>query len=363
MQNHKRMYLMILLMCMGGISSPTSLESVAAGQSAPRATSVPELLQRYTQALDATQSFIESYEEVCDYRNRMPGQSKAVGGKRFARGQIRSDGHRIYLRNYYWGDFTSNMKDLPEDAPRYNLRIEADKKLYTHSTAVNNPQVKGTAYLQPAHSEKGAMNRGSCSGIHGFLGSEERLDAVLRGAKRVSVRPTTETVRGFACHVIDADTQYGQYTVWLDPAHGYHAAKVTRKAVRGQKEQEDVIPRGDRSTGSVVTTRFEQVAGVWVPVEAEDKIAYISGKSFRSQRDRFKRTIITLNPDHDTLGSFDNPLEHPANDPELKNETRVNIIGPGSVKVKGTWQDGKVVDESGKVIDIRRLLMAAAGDN
>jgi hypothetical protein len=340
---------------MGWISGPAWVGSVAAGQSASQAASVPELLQRYTQALDATQSFVESYEEVCDYRNRMPNNSKVVGGKRFARGQFRSDGHRIYLRNYYWGDFTSNMKGLPEDAPRYRLRIEADKKLYSHTTAVNTPRVKGTADFQPSHYEKGVMNRGSCSGIHGFLGSEERLDAVLRGAKRVSVRPTTETVRGFACHVIDANTQYGQYTVWLDPAHGYHAAKVTRKAVRGQKEQEDVIPRGDRSTGSVVTTRFEQVGGVWVPVEAEDEIAYTSGKFFRSQRDHFKRTIITLNPDHDKLGSFDNPLEHPANDPELKNGTRVNIIGPGSVKVKGTWQDGKVVDESGKVVEISQL--------
>ena len=355
MQNHKRMCLMMFVMCMGRISSSPWVGSVATGQSASQAASVPELLQRYSQALDATQSFIESYEEVCDYRNRMPGNSKVVGGKRFARGQLRSDGHRIYLRNYYWGDFTSRMKGLPEDAPRYRLRIEADKRLYVHTTAVNNPRVKGTASLQPAHSEKGVMKRG----IHGFLWSDERLDAVLRGANRVSLRPTTEMVRGFACHVIDAGTQYGRYTVWLDPAHGYNAAKVTRKAVGGQKERESVMPKGDRSTGSVVITRFEQVGeqvgGVWVPVEAENEIAYTSGVFFRSMRNHFKRTKITLNPDHDKLGSFDNPLEHPANDPELKNGTRVRITVPNSVRVKATWQDGKVIDESGKVVDIRQL--------
>ena len=204
------------------------------------------------------------------------------------------------------------------------------------------------------------MNKGSCSGIHGFLGSEERLDAVLRGANRVSVRPTTETIRGFACHVINADTKYGQYSVWLDPAHGYNAAKVTRKAAGGQKEQERVMPKGDRSTGSVVITRFEQVGDVWVPVEAEDEIAYTSGKFFRSQRDHFKRTKITLNPDHDKLGSFDNPLENPTNDPELKSGTRVHITDPG-FKVKCSWQDGKIVDESGKVVDIPQLRATAKG--
>ncbi len=217
-------------MYMGWISGFAWIGSAATGQSASQAASVPVLLQRYAQALDATQSFIESYEEVCDYRNRMPSNPKVVGGKRFARGQLRSDGHRIYSRNYYWGDFTSNMKGLPEDAPRYRLRIEADEKLYSHSTAVNTPRVRGTAAFQPSHSEKGVMNMSSYSGIHGFLGSEKRLDAVLRAASRISLRPTTEPINGFACHVIDAHTKYGQYTVWLDPTHGYNAAKMTRKA-------------------------------------------------------------------------------------------------------------------------------------
>ena len=113
MQNPRPMSVMISVMCMGCISGSAWVGSVATGQSASQATSVPELLQRYTQALDATQSFIESYEAVSDYSYRMPDGSKVAKGKRFARGQLRSDGHRIYLRDYYWGDFTSKMKGLP----------------------------------------------------------------------------------------------------------------------------------------------------------------------------------------------------------------------------------------------------------
>jgi hypothetical protein len=327
----------------------------AAGQSTSRALSVTELLQRYTKALDATQSFTDTYEEVCDYSYRMPDGARVAKGKRFARGQNRADGARLYRQNYYWGDFNPKLMNLPESNSRYNLRIEADGKLYAYSTAVNDSRVKGTAYLQPSLYEKGVMNRSRCSGLHGFLGSDERLDAVLRRAKRVSVRPTTELVNGVACHVIDANTEYGRYKVYLDPIHGFHAVKIIREATGGQKEQEDVMPKGDRSTAYMVVTRFEQVDGVWVPVEAEQETDYTSGEFFRRSRNHYKRANIVLNPNHDKLGSFDNPLEHPDNDPELKNGTRVSITGPGSVRVRGSWQDGKVVDESGQVINISQL--------
>ena len=110
--------------------------------------------------------------------------------------------------------------------------------------------------MQPAHRDKAAITLGTYSGIYGFLGSDERLDAVLRGAKQISMRPTTETVSGIACHVIDADTDYGQYTVWLDPAHGYNAVKVTRKATGGHKENHWLMPKGDHARGSVVICQW-----------------------------------------------------------------------------------------------------------
>lgn len=61
----------------------------------------------------------------------------------------------------------------------------------------------------------------------------------------------------------------------------------------------------------------------------------------------YKRTKIVLNPDHNKLGSFDDPLENPSNDPELKNGTRVLM---NHLPIYYTWQDGKVVDKTGRVI-------------
>jgi hypothetical protein len=343
------MSLITFVMCVGWISGPAWAGSVTTS----KAASVSELLQRYTQALDATQSFTDDYEEVVDFSYRTSG---AMKGKQYKRGQNRADGRaRIYRQQYIWGDFNPQNRNLPESSPRFNLRVDADKKLYVHTGAINNTRVKGSANLQPSQQDPPRLNMETFAGSYGHVGCDKRLDAVLREAKQISMRPTTETVNEVLCHVIDADTQYGRYTVWLDPAHGYNAAKVTRTATGGHKENEWPMPKGDHASGSVLITRFEQVEGVWVPVEAEHETTYTSGRLFRRSHSHYKRANIVLNPDHDKLGSFDNPLENPANDPELKNGTRVRIILPNSVGVKATWQDGKVVDESGKLVDIRQL--------
>jgi len=354
MLNQKRMSLMMSVMCMGWILVSTWIGSVAAGQSASQTASVSELLQRYTHVLDATQSFTDTYEEVVDFSYRTGG---AMKGKQYKRGRNRADGRaRIYCQQYIWGDLNQQNMDLPESTPRYNLRIvEAYNKRYVHARAINNPDVKGTAYFQPANEDPALLNMQTYSGCYGYLGCDKRLDVVLREAKQISMRSTAEMVNEIACHVIDADTQYGRYTVWLDPAHGYNAAKISRTATGGYKEIESLMPQGDHASGFVVITRFEQVAGVWVPAEAEQEMVYTGGQLFRRDRSHYKRANIVLNPDHDKLGSFDNPLEHPANDPELKNGTRVRITLPNSVRVKATWQDGKIADESGNVIDVTQL--------
>ncbi|MCK4292049.1 MAG: hypothetical protein KAY65_02545 [Planctomycetes bacterium] len=61
----------------------------------------------------------------------------------------------------------------------------------------------------------------------------------------------------------------------------------------------------------------------------------------------YKRTKIVLNPDHNKLGSFDDPLENPSNDPELTNGTRVL---KNYLPIEYIWQDGQVVDENGRVV-------------
>jgi hypothetical protein len=354
MRNHRSAILMVCL-----VSAAFTLNPLWAGDAASPAPSVQELLDRYKQALDATQSCIDFYEGTCDYGYRTQQGSPAVYGKRAIRGQNRADGQRTFVQTYIWGDFNAQLRNLPASNPRYYLTINADRWVYGHNMAVNDPQVRGSASLQPSPTEKGSFCHEVYSGIFGFLGSDERLDVLLRGADRISVRPAPETIHGSPCAVIEADTKCGRYTVWLDPAHGYHAAKVVRKAVGGQHELGWDMAAGDQAAGSVEVIRFEQTGGVWVPMEVDQETSYTSGELFRKDHTRYKRTKITLNPDHDKLGSFGNPLlTNPANDPELKKNGTTVRVG-GAITFKGSWQNGGVVDESGNVVDLRQMMAGA----
>ena len=314
----------------------------AAGAGVPQ---VSDLLGKYTQALDATNSYMDSYEMVSEYSYNLPYVPRPVqDAKKFTRGEHRSDGQRAYHLSYFWGDINAGERNLPESNPRYNLRVEAEQKMYSHSCAINNPRVRGTAYSQPGRTQKATISREPYSAILGYLGTDERLDAVLRRASNVSVRETTEAVNGSPCYVVDAVTEYGKYTVWLDPEHGYQAAKATREAAGGHKDYISVIPEGASQKGYVEITRFEQVDGVWVPMEGSQDNAYTTEdpQYFNKERAQFKRTQITLNPDHDVLGSFEDPLEHPAQDPELKNGTRVMI---GRVPMALVRRNGRPVPD------------------
>ena len=328
-----------------------------ADQAAPQILSVQEFLTRYTQVLDATQSFTDAYEMTSEFSYNLPNGWAMSKAKKFVRGMHRADGRRVYNQAYTWGDFNAKEVNLPENKPRYHLRIETDRMLYTHATAINNPRVKGCAYYQPAVRETAVISRQPYSGILGFVGADERLDKVLRRAPRISVRRGTEDVNGFACHVIDANTKYGSYTVWLDSQHGYNAARVTLQTTGGQKVYEDVASRGDRQKISVDVVRFERIDGVWVPLEGWQYREYVLADSqfFNKERAHLTRTRITLNPDHETLGSFADPLENPAQDPEFKDGTPIIFGSSGRQPMKGVWQGGRVVDSLGQPIDMKLL--------
>jgi hypothetical protein len=115
--------------------------------------------------------------------------------------------------------------------------------------------------------------------------------------------------------------------------------------------------KGFSSRHSMDNVRFEKIDGVWVPMEC-DRITHVclgSPDKFTKDEVHFKRTKIQLNPDHDALGSFLDPLKNPGVDPELVNGARVNF-GDG---IRRTWINGKavadvddtIIDELDKIVD------------
>ena len=74
-----------------------------------------ELIDKYTQALDSTSSFISDYEKTTEGGSRSGGGSHA--GKSSSRGQLRYDKQRIYTYKYRWGKWASLT--FTKDKPHY----------------------------------------------------------------------------------------------------------------------------------------------------------------------------------------------------------------------------------------------------
>ena len=332
--------------------------------------SVEDLLDRYTRALDSTASFIEHYERTGKNRDNFPPNHpfySVYGGKKSRhksseRGTYKfKENEGYYHREYAWGYFNQNWKNVPEDKPVLRVWIhtmdiqyfhQVNNHLHQTGSATWSDMTKKTATIAPPSATVGIAH------LLGYIDSDERLDALLRKADSISLRKRTARVGGSDCFVLQAHTKYGQYTVWLDPNHGYHPAKVRHEAKAGEYLHHHIIPAGSIGTGYLDVLKFKKVDGIWVPVEARAGYHRTMGapKYYMGEDKHYKRTKIVLNPDHDKLGSFADPIfENPTNDSELVNGTVVELWLSPNKSSKYTWQDGKLVDADGKKVDMEKI--------
>ena len=102
--------------------------------------------------------------------------------------------------------------------------------------------------------------------------------------------------------MIYAKTDSGRISLWIDPAHGYNVARAESRGTQGNLYYGRPLTRGQVVSSRIEHIRFEKTDDVWVPVEADmkqyqdDRISIIKW--------HHKRTKMTLNPDHNALGSF-----------------------------------------------------------
>jgi hypothetical protein len=165
---------------------------------------------------------------------------------------------------------------------------------------------------------------------------DNRVDSILMQASSLSVRDELEEVGGFNCYVIDAATDYGPYTVWIDPQHGYNIARA-----ENTKKPESLVRDGKRRFGGhgsyhflLDNVHFEKIDGIWVPMEAyiEVKRYNADGRLRRTWKMHHKRTDFQLNPDHHALGSFI---------PQIEEGSRFPIEGVPGIQYE--WRDGEIV--------------------
>jgi hypothetical protein len=331
----------------------------------PAATSVPpasELLDKYAKALDSTQSFISFWEYSGVMSYRIPSWGMEVDNvKKFSRGEHRTDNKgRKYTRDYSWGYQSSIYPNLSGDNAKYGMNIIGSDFTYRNEQKLgDNPydfpgrvdyRKRGTkGWDIPDRKTWGYFDNGANSAFLGYFYTQERLDRILRKKKRLYLRPKPENVNGSLCYVLEADTPYGDFKIWLDSEHGYHPARIRATVTVGDDigdpGRPHIITKAEAITRKFIVdnVRFEKIDGVWVPMETDNTTHIILGSEngFSRSMYNFKRTKIVLNPDHDALGSFTDPIENPGIDPELRNGTEMNLnLGDDIERV---WRDGKPI--------------------
>ena len=326
------------------------------------ATAVPplsELLDKYTQALDATQSMISHYESGTITSGYLPPMNMKHANERiYGRGQRRTDGKgRIYHQACYWGYHFTEKRDVPEERARYSLVVATPDFQYSHNKVTRGVADGALVYKEKRSPGFDNFRDQSDAFFLGYLGNDSRIDINLRNARDSFVRPQTEIINGSACYVIQADTAYGDHTVWLDSTHGFQPARIEIS-----RTGDDIVnvtahqPPPDKQVESKETLviddiSFKKIQGVWIPVEGHVS-SHVEwprhGFYFDNEID-FRTTEIVLNPDHDALNSFADPMKNPQLDPELTSGIRVRL---GEEALGCVWRGGKVVDKAGRTVNI-----------
>ena len=303
-----------------------------------------ELLDKYAANQDKLKSFIARTEVVTTHLTQdVPAQQARVDRYLV---EFRYDGSDSDLRVYYnWTDLKLGDDGtwVPEDRSTTWLWDGKWSYEYHRAGALDSSSVYIISGVEYTRRGLAVLYSGAGPILGILYGDLDRFDSILRQSDSISVRGQLERVGPVDCYVIDAKCkQHGTYAVWLDPQHGYGIAKA---AVH--KGPEDLLhgrrPSSYINTGSykgqrlfVENVRFQNIEGVWIPMEADDRIVTEEQNKTSSSHTHYRIAQIDIDPNHAELQSFA---------PNIQNGTSIRVMGaPG---IEYMWQEGMqfVVDE------------------
>lgn len=289
--------------------------------------SVSELLDRYTANQYKLSSFISKTETVG--RHQRANEDRATFMRQF--NESRVDGDRIHINSQTWYKLPSRDAPTPIEDAKIFYHLWDGKRFMTYKVGLradmnwNEESIKSAMAI--------ISNGLPFFGIR--YSENEPLHTVLRRAKAISVRDKLELVGSQDCYVIDAKTGSGTYTVWIDPQHGYQIAQAEIRVGPGDHFRVRTLEDNQNRFLAIRNVRYENIDGIWIPMEADIHYEYIEPEPDKNSTTDLhnKITQITLNPDHDALGSFV---------PALVDGTPVIDRDFG---IKYTWQDGQLVPD------------------
>lgn len=273
-----------------------------------------ELVAAYTAHQNRIRRISFDYEHATegnyDYSLSGPG----AGHRAFyERGSFITDGERCSMRHLQWGEEYSgetrtesqaNFATLAFDGTAYISYIGGPTDgppglIDMHPNARQSPIAdsafrNGRTYLLFARYPGGAM-----LGLP--LPNGWRMEEFLSSARRVALRPSKETIGTSECYVLDADLDYGDFTVWFDPERHYNIAQSVIHVSPG--DIHEVAPLINNA--SVVYTyradSFVQVNGLWVPETSTSRqtSSFLAGQGHDYLHTHKRSAIRLLAPGED----------------------------------------------------------------
>ena len=304
-----------------------------------------ELLDRVSESQNKLKSLIVKGKSHTAYNSSYNGKHSHLSGKKekFELFELRSDGDHGYLSINGWGDLYSQR---PKDNPLYTSYLWDGKWFWRNAKKSGLDKISNMVTINKSI-DKNRNKRLFSQGFSGhsmmgyYYGDDERIDSVLKESNEISIREEKERVGKSECYVIDALSNNGKYTVWIDPQHDYHIVKAQIEKSENNLFYGKYLSKGDQKIELLEVTHFENIDGVWIPTEANIIISskMPNGDSWKAKQN-IQLTEIALNPNHDSLGSFT------PND--IANGSRVRIVGVKAIYY--TWQDGELIPNVDKLV-------------
>jgi Leucine-rich repeat (LRR) protein len=265
--------------------------------------------------------------------------------------ETRYDGNRVKNIGYTWGDINARDRNVKEEDAHYSMNMWDGETAYSYTKSKPHNKGKGTLKITGKDSPgryvkiaSDAFKKTHFARVMGYhIGDTVRIgELFLRPSTELRLRGERGNVNGVDCYVVEADVpEYGKYTVWIDPVHDYHIARIRCRRGPGDRLGTKILKDKAIRRDSFEVLEFEKKGGAWFPKTCKLKRYYtFPGHKSISEKD-LTFSMITLNPDHDALGSF--LLDDVANGSDV-------LVRPLPPSMKFVWQDGKVVDKEGNVV-------------
>ncbi len=256
---------------------------------------------------------------------------------------LRFDGTRICSRRWLWSDISEPNDQGPDRTEANYVRRLWDGHTYKTYYRTSKSDL-GTVLLddlatvtadEKEYEVRSLQYRHDTSSAMGYFpGSFDRIDTVLRDAQSLSLREDREEVNGVHCYVIDAQTRYGDFTVWIDPEHGFSIVRRQSEVSKAAGHlRYGKISGYEACKDTYEVVRLESLDDLWLPSEAIRRCRYRGGGTDYVENACVRITEFVRDPDHEASGSFE--------EDDVPNGTLVII--PPVTHIRYVWQDGDLV--------------------